>query len=53
MLILVGYAVKRTWYFSILNLFPHLAALDNYTLALKKVKGMAKEGAEQKVVRIL
>ena len=35
------------------NLFPHLTALGNCTLALKKVKGMSKEEAEQKALQIL
>ena len=35
------------------NLFPHMTVLDNVTLAPIKVKGMSKEAAEEKALKIL
>jgi ABC-type polar amino acid transport system ATPase subunit len=35
------------------NLFPHLSVLDNVTIALRRVKGMRREEAEQRAARQL
>ena len=39
--------------FQSFNLFPHMTVLDNITLAPIKVKGIAKEEAEQKAIELL
>jgi ABC-type polar amino acid transport system ATPase subunit len=35
------------------NLFPHLSVLDNVTIGLRRVKGMARAGAEERAARQL
>ncbi len=44
---------KMGMVFQNFNLFPHLTVLDNMTLAPIKVKGMAKEQAEEKALELL
>ena len=44
---------KMGMVFQHFNLFPHMTILDNMTLAPMKVKGMAKDDAEEKALALL